>query len=214
MRQDARRSGEAAPAAQPDAPPENFVRLADVAPQIAQDMRYAGCENFLGRPVPGYRSAQCWLRREAAHALAAAAREAAAMGLSFIVYDGYRPQRATRAFLAWAQDPRDVARKAEYYPCLDKADLFELGYIARQSSHSTGAAVDLSIVGLDFGSPFDLFDPVSGADWPHLPDEARRNRALLRGLMERAGFAPLAQEWWHFSLSALEGAPAHDFEAP
>ena len=37
--------------------PPGFVRLADVAPQIRQEMRYAGSDNFLGRPVAGYDSA-------------------------------------------------------------------------------------------------------------------------------------------------------------
>ncbi|WP_395667178.1 M15 family metallopeptidase [Methylocella sp.] len=189
-----------------------FVPLRDVAPQIVEDMRYAGRANFLGRPVPGYAAARCWLRREAAGALAAAAREAAAEGLTLVVYDGYRPQRATRAFVAWAQDPADVAMKAEHYPHLDKKDLFKLGYIARESQHSTGAAVDLAFLGLDFGSPFDLFDPVSGYGAEQIPPQAKQNRARLRALMERCGFAGLEQEWWHFSLRALEGAPPQDFE--
>jgi D-alanyl-D-alanine dipeptidase len=111
----ARRDAQAPPAS---APPPDFVRLADIAPHIRQDMRYAGSENFLGRPVPGYWAAQCWLRREAAEALAAVAKDAETAGLSLVVYDGYRPQRATRAFIAWAADPSDQAQKGAYYPSI------------------------------------------------------------------------------------------------
>ena len=44
-------------------PPPGFARLSDIAPGVAQEMRYAGSNNFTGAPVPGYRAAQCWLRR-------------------------------------------------------------------------------------------------------------------------------------------------------
>ena len=77
-------------------PPAGYVRLTDNAPGIAQDMRYAGAENFLGRPVPGYRAPCCWLRREAAVALKAAHEDAAAEGLRLVVYDCYRPPAARR----------------------------------------------------------------------------------------------------------------------
>ena len=35
--------------------PTGFVYLRDVAPEILQDMRYAGPDNFIGRPVPAIR---------------------------------------------------------------------------------------------------------------------------------------------------------------
>ena len=44
--------------------PPGFVYLRDVAPGIAQDMRYAGANNFTGRPLPGYDAAECVLRRD------------------------------------------------------------------------------------------------------------------------------------------------------
>ena len=66
--------------------------------------------------------------------------------------------------------------KAEYYPHLDKTDLFELGYIARQSTHTTGLAVDLAFEGLDFGTPFDLFDEKSNTADPRVTGAARKSR--------------------------------------
>ena len=38
--------------------PTGFVDLADVAPDIVVDMRYAGADNFLGRPARGYGAAR------------------------------------------------------------------------------------------------------------------------------------------------------------
>lgn len=80
--------------------PPGFVRLSDVAPTIAQDMRYAGGDNFTGGPVPGYSTAQCWLRAEAAEALGEAQKDAHGQGFDLIVYDCYRPRRAVAAFFA------------------------------------------------------------------------------------------------------------------
>ena len=59
-----------------DGLPPGFVRLAEVVPEIRQEMRYAGTDNFLGRPVEGYEAAECWLLSQAAEGLARAARSA------------------------------------------------------------------------------------------------------------------------------------------
>lgn len=193
-------------------PPPGFVRLADVAPSIVQDMRYADKENFIGRPVPGYRSPQCWLRREAADALAAVAKEADALGLRLVVYDCYRPQRATRAFIAWAGDEADQAMKAAYYPRIAKNEIFAQGYIAKASMHSLGIAVDLAFLDKDFGTPFDLFDAASATDYPDIAPEARKNRDSLFALMIKHGFENLPQEWWHFSFKGVEDAKPLDVE--
>ena len=49
--------------------PLDFVYLRNVDPTIRQDMRYAGSHNFIGRPVAGYKTAECILTRQAALAL-------------------------------------------------------------------------------------------------------------------------------------------------
>ena len=83
--------------------------------------------------------------------------------------------------------------------------------------HSTGAAVDLTLasadgIPLDLGSAIDLIGPVSEPD--HFADRAaalpagpardqalawHHRRALLRQVMNSAGFAQHPNEWWHFS---------------
>ncbi len=193
-------------------PPAGFVRLADVAPTVAQDMRYAGLENFTGRPVPGYRAPRCWLRIEAARALAAAQEEAAREGLRLVVYDCYRPPAATKAFIAWAQDKADQKMKEAYYPRVDKAALFDLGYIAKASTHTTGLAVDLAFEGLDFGTPFDLFDDRSTTADASIPGDARRNRDRLVALMVKHGFENLPNEWWHFTFKGTANREPVDFD--
>jgi D-alanyl-D-alanine dipeptidase len=189
-------------------PPAGFTRLADVAPEIKQEMRYAGADNFTGKPVPGYHAPDCWLKSEAAQALAAAQTDARAHGFSLVVYDCYRPQQAVDAFVRWSRDS-DQSTKHNYYPHVDKQRLFVRGYIARRSSHSTGLAVDIGVTGWDFGSPFDYFDRRS---WTRsrVRQEARAHRNALVALMRRHGFVNYPREWWHFTFGDAEKAPIYD----
>ncbi len=190
--------------------PPGFVRLSEVAPSVEQDMRYAGANNFTGQPVPGYRAAQCWLRAEAARALAAAQAEAERRGFGLVVYDCYRPRRAVAAFVDWSRDGDDRTKR-DYYPRLDKRALFAQGYIAAKSGHSTGLAIDLGVKGWDFGAPFDYFDRRSWTKAP-VAREAHANRERLVALMRRHGFENYPREWWHFTFSGVKDAGSYDAE--
>ncbi len=205
--------------------PAAFVDAATVVPGLVVEMRYAGTHNFVGAPVDGYVRPVCLLVRPAAAALAQVQRDLAerGLGLGLKAFDCYRPVRAVMHFVRWARDLRDVATKAEFYPTLDKRDLFRLGYIAAQSGHSRGSTVDLGLVTradgrelgaeLDMGTPFDTFSPRS---WPadtSVGAQARKNRALLAAAMRRRGFRPYDREWWHFTLRG-EPFPTTYFDFP
>lgn len=190
--------------------PQAFVDVATMAPGLVVDMRYAGSHNFVGRRIAGYEAPVCLLTHEAAAALALVQRELAALGRGLKVYDCYRPARAVADFAAWARDPDDQHTRAEFYPNVDKSQLFALGYIAERSGHSRGSTVDLTLVDLatgaevDMGTPFDLFDPRSWPSDSSVPAEAQANRRTLAARMTAHGFRPLREEWWHFTL---EGEP-------
>lgn len=128
--------------------PEGFVRLAAVAPGIVQDMRYADVGNFTGNVVPGYLKPSCVLARPVAEALARVQARLVPRGLSLAVFDCYRPRRAVLAFLQWAQRSGEPAEARWFWPRITKPEIVEKGYVARQSSHSYGNAVDLTIVQL------------------------------------------------------------------
>ncbi|MDP2379227.1 MAG: M15 family metallopeptidase, partial [Pseudohongiella sp.] len=49
--------------------PDGFSYLSALDASIQHDMRYAGRNNFLGRPVTGYDAAECILTTPAAEAL-------------------------------------------------------------------------------------------------------------------------------------------------
>ncbi len=205
--------------AEPDASRPDFVDVASVVPGLVVEMRYHGAENFIGRPIAGYEAPVCLLSRPAAAALAAAQTRLAGFGLGLKVFDCYRPARAVADFAAWARDPADQTRKADYYQNVDKSKLFELGYIAERSGHSRGSTLDVTLVDLatraeiDMGSGYDLFDTLSWPSDPRPTPQQRAGRALLQSIMGEAGFRPLTEEWWHFTLNG-EPYPDTYFDAP
>lgn len=198
----------AAACAHAPARPDGFVDASVTVPGLRVEMRYAGAHNFVGRRVDGYAEPVCLLTRQAAEALARAQAELAPSGLGLKVFDCYRPQRAVAHFARWAGDLGDQSTKAEFYPNVEKSQLFALGYIAERSGHSRGSTVDLTIIDLasgaeiDMGSPFDLFDARSWPTDQSVSAAARANRLMLQSLMTRHGFRPLREEWWHFTLNA------------
>ena len=185
--------------------PQNFAYVRDIVPDALEDIRYAGSHNFMGRPADGYRAARAVLTLPAALALKKAAADFAKKGLRLLIYDAYRPQRAVDDFVRWARDENDTVGKAEFYPTLEKRELFPRGYIARRSGHSRGSTVDLTLTDtkgtpLDMGGEFDWFSPISAHEYANLTSVQKENRAWLKRGMEEAGFESYSEEWWHYRL--------------
>lgn len=184
-----------------------FVLLSDYVPHIVQEIRYYSTYNFIGERIDGYEEPCALLTIEAARALKSAASELLVRGYRLKVFDAYRPVCAVRHFILWGIEDQDVRMKPYFYPDLVKQELFNRGYIAKQSSHSRGSAIDLTLLDmatgkeLDMGSPFDLFSEVSHPDYPGVTAEQYENRMLLQRTMVRNGFAPIDCEWWHFCLA-------------
>jgi D-alanyl-D-alanine dipeptidase len=203
------------------APPENFVYVEDAIPGIVLDLRYFTENNFLGRKVDGYEAPKAILTRQAAEALKGVQDELLGFGLGLKIFDAYRPQKAVDDFVRWGRDLDDVKTRAEYYPNVQKKDLFRDGYIAEKSGHSRGSTVDLTIVSmdrtdkteLDMGTCFDFFGPESWPDSPLVAPVQRAHRLLLQSLMRKHGFEPYSKEWWHFTLKD-EPFPKTFFDFP
>ncbi len=204
--------------------PSGFVYVTDS--RMLYEISYFGSENFIGRPIDGYQNKVCILTEPAATALIAAQDELAARhpGYVFKIFDTYRPKQAVAHFVRWSKDPKDQLRKYEYYPELNKPDLFKLGYIFERSSHSRGSTVDLTIakpdpnnpskhIELEMGTPFDYFDEASHTDTTKISEEAQQNRKLLADLMQKYGFVGIREEWWHFTLKE-EPFPDTYFDFP
>ncbi len=220
--------------------PGGFVFLRDIDPTILQDIRYAGANNFVGRPLAGYEAAECVVKREVGLALKRVQQELAPQKLSLKMLDCYRPARAVRDMVVWAQNGRETPAERRYNPAFSKKDLFRLGYIAEHSGHSTGAAVDLTLVDLtadnslafdpdkayadctapadarapegsvDMGTGYDCSDLKAHTAARSITPAQRRWRNALVAAMAKQGFVNYAKEWWHFSLPGA-GGPAYDF---
>lgn len=186
--------------------PEGFVLVGEVIPDALLDIRYYTTYNFVGARIDGYEAPVAVLTREAADALKLVSDDMKAQGLRLVIYDAYRPQRAVDHFARWAEDITDTRMKAVFYPDVDKADLFEKGFIARRSGHSRGSTVDLTLLDeatgklLDMGGPFDFFGELSHPDYAGVTAQQHENRMLLQSAMMKRGFKPLSTEWWHFTL--------------
>lgn len=209
--------------------PDGWVDLSTVDSSILVEIRYAGWHNVVGRRIDGYLEPVCLVPDRTARALRRVQDAARREGYTLKVYDCYRPQRATADFLRWRDTP-DEAMRAEFYPTLSKRELFRLGYIASRSRHSSGTAVDVTLVRLpaafqrpskpghplvactapvgerfadnsiDMGTGYDCFDARSRTADPGVSGQARENRLRLVRLMAGGGFANAGHEWWHFAL--------------
>jgi D-alanyl-D-alanine dipeptidase len=197
--------------------PEGFVYLSKECPSLMIAASYATPENFTGSVVDGYQRVEAIFSKAGAQALCKVQDELQGKGLGLKIFDAYRPLKAVKFFQAWAKKPGDVpAIKERYYPTHSKLDLFKLGYIATESSHSRGSAVDLTIVDengieLDMGTIFDYFHERSHTQAAGLSSEQIKNRQLLLDVMKRNGFKNYSQEWWHFSL-VTEAFPGKSFD--
>ena len=186
--------------------PKGFVYIKDKIPSVELDCRYYGSNNFVGERIDGYLSPRAILSREAVGALVKVQEELKAFGLGLKIFDAYRPQKAVDHFVRWGRDLSDVKMKSEYYPTVQKRNLFKEGYIAKHSGHSRGSTVDLTIIDLesrvelDMGSGFDFFGKSSWVTYSNILATQRANRMLLHNIMLKHGFKSYKQEWWHFTL--------------
>lgn len=199
-----------------------LVDIRGLVPEVSLDIRYFGRDNFIGAPVDGYEAPACWLKREAAVALARVEASLRRKNRRLRIFDCYRPARAVAHFMRWLEDEADTATKARFYPDLEKPALRGV-YIAPQSGHSRGATLDLTLlacgadgadcVPLDMGTEFDFFGLLAHTDSPLASAAQRANRHALRAAMAAEGFVNLAEEWWHFRLEP-EPAPDTCYDVP
>ncbi|WP_374556118.1 serine hydrolase [Thermomonas sp.] len=199
-----------------------LVDIRTLVPDLSQDIRYFGSDNFVGARVDGYDAPRCWLKREAAEALARVEADLRKRHQRLRVFDCYRPARAVAHFMRWAQDPADLKTKFAHYPDLDKPALLG-GYIAPVSGHSRGATLDLTLLQcddrdadctpLDMGTAFDVFGTKANTDSPLANGAQRDNRHFLRDAMAAQGFSNYPMEWWHFTFQP-EPTPGLLYDVP
>lgn len=172
---------------------------------IPYDIRYATSNNFMGRPIAGYLANKCIVSNELAKCIHIAQEKTLKTPFSLLVFETYRPLKAVEAIVQWSLNS-DTKNKDRFYPSLNKSGLFEQGYIALRSTHTRGAAADVTLIDkitkkeLDMGTEFDFFETASHTYSGEISAESKANRALLLSIMESSGFANYDKEWWHFTL--------------
>ena len=191
---------------QAQALPKGFVHIETKIPTIELEIRYCSSDNFIGEIIDGYLAPRAILSVEAVRALTKVQKELSYFGLGLKVFDAYRPQKAVDHFVRWGKDLADIKMKNEYYPSVEKKNLFKEGYIAKHSGHSRGSTVDLTLIDLesrvelDMGSAFDFFGKRSWLKYANISPSQRANRMLLHNMMLKHTFKSYPQEWWHFTL--------------
>ncbi|MCC6643886.1 hypothetical protein IT411_03995 [Candidatus Peregrinibacteria bacterium] len=126
-------------------------------------------------------------------------------GLRLKIYEIYRPLKQQQ--IEFAEITSMLRQK---YPKISKKALWEktTQFIADPNlcpPHSTGGAVDLTLVDcktgkeLDMGTKINTVDDKSAIFHPRISIKAKQNREILLTAMLSEGFAPLCTEWWHFS---------------
>lgn len=176
----------------------DLLELVKLDKTVKLDIRYARTDNFVGKIV--YSQARAFLQRPAAEAVIRVHKQLKKQGLGIVVFDGYRPWSITKLF--WEVTP-DEKRKFVANP-------------KTGSRHNRGCAVDLSIYDLKTGklvpmpSDFDEFTERASPEYTGGTEEERRNRDLLRRLMEAEGFTVNANEWWHFDYKDWQSYAIYD----
>lgn len=162
-----------------------FVNLKAYSQDFVYDMKYATAENFLKAPV--YDCAECYLRLKTVKALIEANKVFISNGYRIKIFDCYRPLDIQKKMWAIVSNPKYVADPT------------------KGSIHNRGGAVDLTLVdengvALDMGTDFDFFGPEAAHGYKQLSSEVKRNRKLLKKVMEQSQFKAFDSEWWHYGL--------------
>jgi len=162
------------------------------------------------RPAPAVNGAnECrfLLRQDVARRFGDAARAVISLSNGKImlkVTDSFRPLSLQRAH--FEKIKKNIARKES----LAGDALWErvTQFIADPDlcpPHTTGGAIDLTLVRskngteLPMGTPVDAIDDRAFTWHREIAAAAQKNRRLLFDAMTGAGFVNLASEWWHFS---------------
>lgn len=128
---------------------KGFVYLSSLSKYLILSPRYSSADNFVGRPIKGYKNNQDIVVSEfLANALKYALEEFLDNGYQLVIYDGFRPKTAINDFKTWSlgDEIESTEHKMQYYPYFNKNELFKMGFISEKSAHARGAAIDISII--------------------------------------------------------------------
>ncbi len=162
----------------------DLVLVTDYSGDFAMDMKYATCDNFVGKAM--YPSPTCVLTKGTLDKLIKANNLVKKQGYAIKIWDAYRPLSVQK--IMWEATPNK-------------------NYVANPyrsgSKHNRGAAVDVTLVdksGKEVKMPteFDNFTVKASPNYKGMTAEQRKNLNILSNAMTSSGFKPISTEWWHF----------------
>ncbi len=180
-------------------PEKQMISLKNIS-GIILDLRYASSDNFMHKKLYSGKIKTTFLRKRVYQALDSVNRYLAGLGLVIVVFDAYRPYSVTEKIWKIVKDDRYAANPS------------------KGSGHNRGIAVDLTLADLkthkllSMPTGFDNFSDSAHQDYEELNPELKKNRRLLKQVMEKYGFIPLPTEWWHFSWPENTGFEILDLE--
>lgn len=178
---------------------QGLVKVLDVDPSIQVSLMYARADNFCG--VVLYDDLrEAYLHPQAAKALKKAQTYLKQLypKLSLKVYDAARPMHIQQ--IMWDK-VKNTSKE---------------NYVSNPANgggmHNYGMAVDITLCNekgdtLDMGTKIDYMGSAAHIDQEgqlvaqkRISAQARKNRQILRKVMQHAGWMTLKNEWWHFNL--------------
>lgn len=160
-------------------------------------------------------NAPLWLHKDLAKiTLRAAHRLNEDFGWRLVLYDGLRPVEAQAHQHTTAIVKNNPGWRVPGNPYLSTPG---------EGAHPRGMAIDVTIDGLDMGTPFDDMTPASARDYTGFDQIILDNRNHLQSAMGEAAAAlhapllPLPSEWWDFRFPrsvSEQYAPVRDADLP
>lgn len=162
-----------------------LVPIADFAPELLQELRYASDQNFTAEQV--YDFNQAFLRYGTLKKLLKVQKELRSQGLSLKIWDAYRPVSAQQRLWDSFPDPNYVSNPAK-----------------GASAHCRGNTVDVTLMDaagnpLPMPSDYDDFTARADRDYSDCSTTAASNAQILEQVMEKNGFRGYTKEWWHYT---------------
>ncbi len=166
-----------------------LVDIQSVNPTIVVELRYAGNNNLVRRPLYPH-GMRALAHPEVATALTKAQALLRRYKYGLKIWDAYRP----------------VAVQTKLWEASPNSDFVANPEIGVGSLHSWGIAVDATLVDswnrpVKMPSDFDDFTPAAMWRYSGSSFEILSHLRLLQYAMYRAGFWGMRTEWWHFTVA-------------
>jgi len=163
----------------------NLVNVEAITDQFLIDMRYSTKNNFACKKV--YSMSLCILQKNTLKKLIKANEKFLKMGLRIKIWDAYRPLSTQKFFFDLIQNEDFVANP----------------YKGQGSVHSSGFAVDITLVDMngeeiEMPTDFDDFTNKASRNSTEMTKKASKNLSILTEILTENGFDTIESEWWHY----------------